>query len=314
MIFIIQDGGVNLKFYNLLLKHIPRVEFAHSYTTSSYCIDFDANPEMFEITYIEKGDVVRNFPSGLQEFFDTPCIMFSPRLEKFTQESNAPLHQHFTIGIHADYELTEITYPQIKQFYQQSFMDNYKNCCVAIIPQAIYDAKNIDTLGSLIKQIISEHSLNKASKGLSCIGHLFDLFSKLTSWSIEQVLAHQKSDISYSDIAYADKVIAYISKNIHRKIRVTDIASSLGLSVGHLSRIFKSVTGHSIIEYSNKMKIYLVKELVETKNIISKEAGEQVGISDEKYLYRLFKKHTGLTMTEFKDLNYTEIGPKTNVE
>ncbi|NLB41768.1 MAG: helix-turn-helix domain-containing protein [Clostridiales bacterium] len=300
-----------MKFYSLLLKNIPNVEFAHSYTTSNYCIDFDANPEMFEITYIEKGDTVRTFPSGLQGFFDSPCIMFSPRLEKFSQASYATLHQHYTIGIYAEYELHEITYPQINQFYQQSFVDNNKNCCVAIIPEAIYDAKNIDIIGSLIKQIISEHSLNKPSKGLSSIGYLFTLFSKLTTWSIEQVLAHQKSDISFSDIAYVDKVIAYISKNVHSKIKVTDIASSLGLSVGHLSRMFKAVTGHSIIDYSNKMKINLVKELVETKNISSKEAREQIGISDEKYLYRLFKKHAGITMTEFRELSNIEIDPKT---
>ncbi|NLC42661.1 MAG: helix-turn-helix transcriptional regulator [Clostridiales bacterium] len=296
-----------MKFYSLLLKRIPRIIFAHSYTTSSYCIDFDVNPGMFEITYIEKGAVTRTFPSGFQEFFDTPCIMYSPRLDRFRQESNAPVHQHYTIGIDAEYDLREITYPQIKQFYQQPFMDKDKDCYVAIIPEAIYDTKSIDLIASLIKQIISEHSHNRASKGLSSISYLFTLFSGLTNWSIKYVLADQKSNISFSDIAYTDRAIGYISKNTHKKITVTDIASNLGLSVGHLSRIFKAVTGDSIIEYSNKMKINLVKELVETKNISPKEAGKQIGVADEKYLYRLFKKHTGLTVTEFKELSCTEI-------
>jgi len=91
------------------------------------------------------------------------------------------------------------------------------------------------------------------------------------------------------------------AENIENKLYVNEIAEYLGLSVGHLSRIFKAATGYSVIEYINRQKIDKAKQLFESKTSSVRDAAAAVGIADEKYFSRLFKQYTGMTASEYKE-------------
>ena len=54
-----------------------------------------------------------------------------------------------------------------------------------------------------------------------------------------------------------------------------------------------------MIDYTNAIRIERVKELMLTRNLRLREAGESVGLTDENYASRLFKKYTGLSVREY---------------
>jgi len=295
-----------LKYYELILKGIPIIEFAHSYTTERYDMYFGAKENKFEISYIEKGDFVKTFDTGESLQVPAPCIFLSSQMQACRNHSDAPLHKHFTVGINAEIEVHEIDKEQIIQYYKNMFGDNRTGCVRAILPEITVDYAYVHIIKDFIKKIILINSVNNRTSGLTAISLLMNIFEALTEWSFKQALTQQKSAFSFSDTVYCEKAIAYLTKNIRQKIAIDEIAESLSISKGHLSRIFKAVTGHSLIDYSNLLKMNFVKELINTKNINLNEAGSQIGIYDEKYLCRIFKKYTGMTFMQYRVMNSLE--------
>lgn len=101
---------------------------------------------------------------------------------------------------------------------------------------------------------------------------------------------------------YYKKAVEYIGNHINGRITVDEIAAGVGISPGYLSRLFKQVSQRTIVAYINGMKIDRIRELMETEGYNLREAGEKMGITDENYLSRMFKKYTGLSVREFKAL------------
>ena len=58
----------------------------------------------------------------------------------------------------------------------------------------------------------------------------------------------------------------------------------------------------TLMEYVNDQRIMKVREMLAASDISSAKAGEAVGIQDPKYLSRLFRRYTGMTITEYRNL------------
>lgn len=85
------------------------------------------------------------------------------------------------------------------------------------------------------------------------------------------------------------------------------IASEFDMSPVYLGRVFKQMTLKSIAEYINDVRIEKAKSLlVLTDNTIN-EITESVGFSNSNYFYTLFKKHNGVTPSEYRELNQKKI-------
>ena len=56
-----------------------------------------------------------------------------------------------------------------------------------------------------------------------------------------------------------------------------------------------------IHQYINKEKVRIISEIISERKLPFKKACESVGIEDVSYGYRMFKKHTGLTPSQFTD-------------
>ncbi|MCI8854751.1 MAG: helix-turn-helix transcriptional regulator [Lachnospiraceae bacterium] len=63
------------------------------------------------------------------------------------------------------------------------------------------------------------------------------------------------------------------------------IASSIGISVNYLCKIFKENTGTSIIHYLNAFRMEKAAILFLDTNLYLKEIAESVGISDQFYFH-----------------------------
>ena len=286
-----------MQLYKLIFHSVPVISFAHRYSTNHYHIQFPPRSNLFEITCIEKGDVLLKTADGAVTDFIAPCIhMFMTQKKSCILSSIAPIHQHLTIGIQADFTLIPVTTDDILLDYQKP-MQNSKKLFAYITPY-INDTSVLDDIRAIISRII----LNSHShlENISNQADLMTILAISNRYCIDSALRNQNKDFSYGEILYCRKTIDYIMKNIHKKICIDDIANMLNISSAHLSRIFKHIMNTTIIQYSNQQKINYVKELLDTKNISNSELVELIGFSDEKYLSRMFKKYTHMTITEYK--------------
>ncbi|EKQ51731.1 MULTISPECIES: AraC family transcriptional regulator [unclassified Clostridium] len=91
------------------------------------------------------------------------------------------------------------------------------------------------------------------------------------------------------------ETIDYIENNLYNKISLDDISLHTGISKYYLHRIFKSLTGESIIEYVQARKLTSsINELIST-NMRVIDIALNYGFDYEQSYIRAFKKSFGCT-------------------
>lgn len=98
------------------------------------------------------------------------------------------------------------------------------------------------------------------------------------------------------------KCMAYINKNLHKKINVKDIAEECGLSEDYISHLFKKEVGENLSSFILKQKLDLSKTLL-FEGFDSSKIYCTLGFCSQSHFISSFKKEYGITPGEFVSLN-----------
>lgn len=96
------------------------------------------------------------------------------------------------------------------------------------------------------------------------------------------------------------KVVHLIQKDLGRKVTLTEMAQSVGLSVEHLRELFKSEIGMTPIQYQKRLRLLEAKRLLESTFLNVQEIVVRVGLSDDSHFVRDFKKLYGLAPAQYR--------------
>lgn len=99
----------------------------------------------------------------------------------------------------------------------------------------------------------------------------------------------------------AEDILKYIDMNIGRRFSIEEMCDHFYIGRTKLWRIFKQKYNTTPLEYLQAKRIEKAKYyLLNTRHPIS-TLHEIVGLSDQKYFSKLFKKETGMTPRKFRD-------------
>jgi AraC-like DNA-binding protein len=104
-----------------------------------------------------------------------------------------------------------------------------------------------------------------------------------------------------SDNPTIQRALHYINDNIHKKIKVEDIAKKLHINPSYLSSKFKKNTGISLPSYINAQKINEAKHLLAFSDKPIIEISNYLSFSSQSYFQNQFKKITGMTPIEYRN-------------
>lgn len=106
-----------------------------------------------------------------------------------------------------------------------------------------------------------------------------------------------RSDLSN----YTEQCKDYISKNYHHKIYLEDIAEAIGISQGHLSRIFKKDTGMKIQDYILKFRIERAANLLKYSDASISEISDYVCFNSQSHFGSIFKQYMQMTPRQYRE-------------
>ncbi len=92
-----------------------------------------------------------------------------------------------------------------------------------------------------------------------------------------------------------------INKRYNENITINDIAKEVYLSTTYLCMIFKQETGETVNDYITKVRIERAKELLKDPQNKLYDICYSIGYIEPGYFSKIFKKHTGLSPTEYRD-------------
>lgn len=128
---------------------------------------------------------------------------------------------------------------------------------------------------------------------------------KMVQWLKERVISpfmqerDARADLELKQVV--ERTIAYMHEHYMSDISLESCADMAGLNSYALSRLFKLVTGVNFIDYLTELRINKAKQLLRSTDLRMGEIAEEVGYQ-QRYFNRIFKKHVGLTPTEYREL------------
>jgi len=97
-----------------------------------------------------------------------------------------------------------------------------------------------------------------------------------------------------------DSAKHYIEENYNTDISLTDIAGYVYISTSHFARAFKKQFKISPIQYLLSIRIEKAKTLLEETNLKVGDIASSVGFSAQQRFNDIFKKHLGLSPSEYR--------------
>jgi AraC-like DNA-binding protein/ligand-binding sensor protein len=86
-----------------------------------------------------------------------------------------------------------------------------------------------------------------------------------------------------------------------QSISVTKVAGALGISAGHLSRVFKRTTGQTFERYLMMQRVEAAKRMLLEPLATISEVAEKCGFADSAYFARVFRKITACSPSEYRN-------------
>lgn len=115
--------------------------------------------------------------------------------------------------------------------------------------------------------------------------------------------AKTKNDKENKERNIVDAAIHFMMENIENRICLDDVLQYIGYSHTHLNTIFKQATGCTPLQYINRMKIEQACMLLSTTNLKINQICYKIGIEDQLYFSRLFRKTMGTTPSQYRKEN-----------
>ncbi|MBH1940507.1 AraC family transcriptional regulator [Mobilitalea sibirica] len=97
-----------------------------------------------------------------------------------------------------------------------------------------------------------------------------------------------------------NEIAEYITQNYQYNISLADISEDFYISKCYLSRIFKEITGFTVNEYINIIRIKKAQQLLENTDYSITQIAGLVGYDSITYFEKVFKKYTEISPLKYR--------------
>lgn len=126
----------------------------------------------------------------------------------------------------------------------------------------------------------------------------------------EQSSLKYKGRLTNRQIARVD---AFINENIDKRIRTSEMASLLDLSVSHFSHLFKQTTGMTPLMYVYAARVDAARQLMLNSAHSLIDIALSHGFCDQSHFCRVFRRETGLSPQTWRKLHTPNTRPQASL-
>lgn len=224
--------------------------------------------------------------------------LFEPRLSLYQLRFQQPIELRQFLYVDAiiaeefqkyDHDVVHLTQEKILvALYERTIVEEQ-----VLMDHWIRIVKNIKNYLRAELQASKQLLIDSTEKLISCT-KLFqnDVPGDVSPVIADEELSHYRPEIQ--------SILNYIHEHYDERITLQDLSAFACLNEAYLSRLFKMETKKTINSYINELRIYKAKELLKSPNIMVKEVAQLVGIKDQLYFNRVFKKFCGENPTDYQ--------------
>ena len=126
------------------------------------------------------------------------------------------------------------------------------------------------------------------------------LYLALTLHYVEQEHRAQSAADARPRNETVEQICAYLAANYQQKLSLTEVAARFYISPYYLSRLFRRVTGQSIVDYINARRIEAAQKLLEMTELSIGSVAEQTGFASAAHFRRVFRETMGVGPLQYR--------------
>jgi len=142
-----------------------------------------------------------------------------------------------------------------------------------------------------IENIINENEKKDIGFELSIKSYIYRLLVLLLRNYVNKILTPKEYNIKVRNLGKLNCVLKYIEENYTEKITIDQLAEMICVSNYYFCHLFKQVTGKTLSEYINSVRVNAAEVLLKTSDMNITEVALAVGFNDINYFSRVFKKY-----------------------
>ena len=96
------------------------------------------------------------------------------------------------------------------------------------------------------------------------------------------------------------EIVAYLNDHYQQDLSLGEVSERFGISKYYLSRMFKEITGFTLIEYLNSIRTKQAQKMLRTTTQSVTTISENVGFDSITHFGRVFKMITGSTPLQYR--------------
>lgn len=113
----------------------------------------------------------------------------------------------------------------------------------------------------------------------------------------------EKNDVGVGMLDEIERATYYFNEHYNQQIVIEEYAKSRAMTANWFTQNFKKITRLTPMQYILSLRITNAKNLIDNTDYNMTKVAELVGYDDSMYFSRVFKKHTGMSPTEYKKRN-----------
>ena len=149
------------------------------------------------------------------------------------------------------------------------------------------EQKNIERILSVLENT----GVNEKSERMFVTGTVLQLHAYLKTYKTDKTRV-------FDD--YIEKSLQYINSNVASQLTVDSICNAVNLSKYYFCHIFKKTLGLSVMKYVLDTRLSLAKEMLISGKFSISQISEKCGFETSSNFCHQFKKHTGMTASEYR--------------
>jgi AraC-like DNA-binding protein len=212
-----------------------------------------------------------------------------------------------------EYKITKgqafVIYPRTETVYWADEEDPWYYTCMGFsMENPVINVEEPERLIKYFDKMIETKGLTLHDE-LIRMSNLMEIFATL----LENNKTANESNRDYPSSVYVKYAVDYMMSHIKEKIKIDDIAKTIGISRGYLTNSFKKEMSVSPQEYLINFRLeYAASLLRKTQNPVG-EIASDVGYSDSMAFSKAFKQKFNMSPTAFRDakvemISYNEKG------
>ncbi|CQR58709.1 response regulator transcription factor [Paenibacillus riograndensis] len=286
------------KFFADLLSGVPSVDWARR---EMELLGIQSEGPYFRVAVIQPEDLQRFSRPGIME--NTELLLFSIQnicAELFTSRLPKPFFVPYNHRINIIFNLADTDGASSSGCSLATLLEDIRHTietCLKI-PVSI----GVGTVCEGFGQI--PQSYNKALTA----AHMKDVAGRPGLFFCDE-LSHSQ----HSHHTLLKQMESYIHKNYaDENLSLAAIAGEIHISPSYVSTLFKKYREINVIEYVIRIRMEKAAELLKQTDCKSYEISEKVGYGNPQYFSVLFKKHFGMSPSDYRKSQRDELSKKTN--